>query len=80
MLHNIKHRQYYLKPPGSPKGGIIYRSTQPKPLPYIIFTLALYPRQSSPKLLDAVPIYNINSDFNSPPYNRLTEFNINKTN
>ena len=63
-----------------PKGGIIYRSTQPKPLPYITFTSALYPRQLSPKLLNAALIYNINSDFNLPLYNRLTEFNTNKTN
>ena len=80
MLYNIKYRQCYLKPPGLPKGGIIYRSSQPKPLPYIIFASALRPCELSSELLDAVLIYNINSDFNSLPHNQLIESNINETN
>ena len=80
MLRNIKYRQYYLNLPSSPKGGIIYKSSQPKPLPYIIFTSALHPCQLSSKSLDAALIYNINNNFNLPPYNRLIEFNTNKIN
>ena len=69
MLYNIKHRQCYLNLPSLPKRGIIYKSSQPKPLLYIIFALASRPYQLSSELLDAVLIYNINSDFNSPFYN-----------
>jgi len=80
MLRNIKYSQRYLKPPSSPTGGITYRSTQFKPLPYITLASALRPRQSSLELLDTTPICNINSDFNLPPYSRLAESNINETN
>ena len=80
MLYNIKHRQRHLNLPSLPKRGIIYRNSQPKPLPHITFTSALRPRQLSFKLLDAALIHNINSDFNLPSYNRLTESNTNKTN
>jgi hypothetical protein len=58
----------------------MYRSTQPKQLPRITFTSALRPWQLGPKLPDTTLIYNINSSFNSPPYNRLVESNTNKTN
>jgi hypothetical protein len=58
----------------------MYRSTQPKPLPRITLASASRPRQSSPESPDAAPIHNIDSDFNSPPYDRLTESNTNETN
>lgn len=80
MLRSIKHRQHHLKPPSLPERGITYRSTQPKRLPRITLASASRPRQLSPKSPDAALIYNIDSGFNSPPYNRLVESNTNKTN